>query len=103
MDPRTDSALTAHWLQGKVLGDASVVARELMAVHFIHSNTLYSETIEEFFRMVARRLRRRYKLTWTSTWCIVRFYASIALKVIQISRCGVRIPPALCPPGGTAT
>jgi len=104
MEPRDDSKLTRLFVEGKVDWPVDVVARELMATDFIYKNTLYGEVIEEFMRGVADRLKRKHGLSWTATWDVVRFYAPIALKLILLDRCGVRIPEALgnaAVPGGT--
>jgi len=104
MEPRDDSKLTRLFVEGKVDWPVDVVARELMATDFIYKNTLYGEVIEEFMRGVAERLKRKHRLSWTATWDVVRFYAPIALKLMLLDRCGVRIPEALgnaAVPGGT--
>jgi len=104
MEPRDDSKLTRLFVEGKVDWPVDVVARELMATDFIYKNTLYGEVIEEFMRGVADRLKRKHRLSWTATWDVVRFYAPIALKLMLLDRCGVRIPEALgnaAVPGGT--
>ena len=99
MEPRSDSNLTRLFAEGQLdpCVTPDVVARELMATDFIYKNTLYGEVIEEYMRHVAGSLRETYKLTWSSTWTITRFYAPIALKLMCLSASGVVIPPHLCP------
>lgn len=95
MSPREDSRLTEMYAQGECDWSADVVARELVSTDFIYQNTLYGEVIETFMRLVATRLKKRHRLSWTATWQIVKFYAPIALKLICLERCGLRIPPML--------
>jgi len=97
MEPRSDSRLTQLYVEGRLDWPVSVVARELVATEFIFKNTLYGEVIEDFMRRVALTLRSMYKLSWTSTWEIVRFYAPIALKLMLLDRSGLRIPNFLSP------
>lgn len=95
MKPRSDSKLTRMFVSGELPWSADVVARELMATDFIFKQTLYGELSERFFRAVAHRLRKRHRLSWTATWDIVRFYAPIALKLMCLGHCGLRIPQRL--------
>lgn len=93
MEPRSDSRLTEMYARGEVCMTAEEVARELMATHFVYTNTLYGDVIEEFMRGVAHRVRETYPgLSWSSTWTIVRVYAPIALKLMMLSASGRRIP-----------
>jgi hypothetical protein len=94
MEPRTDSRLTELFCTDKLSEDwtADIVVRELVATDFLFKNTLYGEILEDFMRMVAYELRRRYRLTWTKTWEIVKFYAPIALKLLCLERSGLMIP-----------
>lgn len=93
MEPRTDSRLTFMYANGDVPWHPAEVARELVATDYIFKHTLYSEVIQEFMRHVAAELRRRYALSWTATWEIVRFYAPPALKLLSLLTTGTRIPP----------
>lgn len=92
MSPRPDSRLTQMFVEGLCPLPVDEVARELMCTDFIFKQTLYGETIEEFMKIVAARLKKRYRITWTATWTIVRFYAPIALKLICLSSSLQRIP-----------
>lgn len=99
MEPRNDSKLTELYATGALNWPADAVARELVATEFIFANTLYSELLEDFMRGVANALRMRHpRLSWTATWSIVRFYAPIALKLMSLDACSVRIPDRLAPP-----
>lgn len=95
MDPRSDSRLTHMFVNGEIDWPVDVVARELMATHYIFHTTLYGELIERFLREVANRLRRRYRISWAATWEIVRFYGPIALKLICLMQTHGRIPQRL--------
>ena len=92
MEPRDDSKLTEMYAEGRIDVPPDAVARELMATDVVYKQTLYGETIEEFLPNVAARLREEYSLSWTATWKIVRFYGPIALKLMSVVDCGVRIP-----------
>lgn len=98
MTPREDSLLTPLYVEGKVRMAAEEVARELMATHFIFQNTLYGEFIEEFLRHLANLVKEEYGISWKMTWEIVRFYGPVALKLMMLMECGVRIPERLPPP-----
>ena len=94
MEPRQDSRLTESYCRGQLddkwTGD--VVAQELVATDFIFRNTLYGELIEDPMRRVAVKLRHKYRLTWTQTWDIVKFYAPTALKILCLERSGLAVP-----------
>jgi hypothetical protein len=94
MEPRNDSRLTELFCKNQLSPEwtADVVARELVATDFIYKHTLYGEVIEDFMRGVAHKLREKYRLSWTTTWEIVRFYAPFALKLLCLERCGLAIP-----------
>lgn len=92
MVPRDDSRLTKMFVSGECSMPVDQVARELMCTDYIFKFTPYGEVIEDFMREVAKRLKRRHKLSWTATWVIVKFYAPIALKLICMSASLQRIP-----------
>lgn len=94
MVPRGDSELTKLYAESKLPMEwtASVVARELVATNFIYEHSLYGEVIEEFLREVAARIRKKYRLSWSRTWDIVKFYGPIALKLICVQRGQLTIP-----------
>lgn len=96
MIPRNDSKLTEMFANGETGGmTAQEIARELVATDFIYKHTLYGETIEEFLRQVASRVKEEHNLSWTSTWNIVRFYGPIALKLICLLQTNTCIPNRL--------
>lgn len=97
MVPRSDSRLTDLFARGELppFMTAEVVARELMCTDYVYKETLYGELIEEYMRCVARHLRDTYKLSWNATWNVTRFYAPIALKLMCVSSCGIRIPESM--------
>lgn len=95
MEPRSDSQLTAKYVDGVVLMPPDMVARELISTHFLYQSTLYGELIEPFLRIVARRVKKHHRLSWTATWRIVRFYGPFALKLICLLMAGERIPQCL--------
>ena len=92
MEPRDDSRLTTMYALGEVDGAPDAVARELVATDFIYQHTPYGELIEDFLRAVAARLRAEHALSWKATWQVVRFYGPIALRLMCLDRCGLRIP-----------
>ena len=98
MAPRSDSHLTELYATEQLPPDmdASVVARELMATHYLYSFTLYGDLLEAFMRHVATTLRAQYPgLSWASTWEIVRAYGPPALKLMCLSSSGQFIPEHL--------
>lgn len=97
MAPRDDSRLTELFARGELAPHMTpeVVARELMCTDFVYQHTLYGELIQDYMRCVANALRERYCISWSATWDVVRFYAPIALKLMCVSSCGVRMPPKL--------
>ena len=92
MQPRHDSRLTEMFADGTTPLQADEVARELMATDFIYKHTLYEELIEEFMRHVADYVHKTYRINWTATWKIVRFYGPIAIKLICLLNSGQQIP-----------
>ena len=96
MTPRSDSVLTHRFANNELdpYITADQVARELLATDFIYKNTLYGDVIEDFLRGVAQELRRLHPgLEWKDTWDIVRFYGTVALKLMCVTSAGLRIPP----------
>lgn len=98
MVPRADSELCRLFAENRLSARADVVARELMATHFLYSQTLYGELSETYHRALANAVRKKYRLNWTSTWILVKFYGRVSLKLLMLLRCGVAIPPQLPPP-----
>jgi hypothetical protein len=92
MTPRDDSRLTELYADDLLEWSSDEVARELVCTDFIHRETLYGQIIEDFMRQVCHRLRAKYRLSWTSAWKIVRFYAPTALKCMCIDACSTRLP-----------
>ena len=95
MTPRSDSRLTELYAHGKTRLSAREVARELMATHYIYKVTLYGESIEQYMRAVAQRIRDRYQISWSATWEVTRKFAPNALKLIMLLATGTRIPERL--------
>lgn len=85
MDPRDDSMLTFNYANGVLDDDEnllpSTVANELFIVDRIHKTTNYARIIEDVMREVAEHVRNKYRLSWTDTWEIVRFYVPTMLKL----------------------
>ena len=93
MEPRNDSRLTEKFADGSIDAPPDAIARELVATHFVYTNTLYGQVIEEFMRSVANRVYREHAgLTWSHVWDITKFYAPIALKLLCLERSGLAIP-----------
>lgn len=92
MEPRSDSRLTQMFADGAIALHADEVARELMATDFIYKHTLYEQLIEEFMRKIAAYVHKTYRISWTATWNIVRFYGPIAIKLICLLNSGRQIP-----------
>ena len=103
MEPRADSRLTQSFVAGTAEPEYSspeIVAHELVMTDHIYSTTLYGDIIEEVMRNVARWIRRKYKLSWTDSWSIVRFYAPTMLKLhcmISTGQAFTNIPLTLQP------
>ena len=95
MVPRQDSLLTKKWLNGEVNESADEIAKELMCTHFLYKNTLYSEMLEEYMRRMAAEVKKRYLLSWSAVWGIVRFYGPMSLKLFMAERCQVHMPERL--------
>ena len=100
--PVAESRLTKLYLERKVGWPVEMIARELVATHFIYQTTLYGEVIEEFMREVAQYVKKTYKIPWGDVWRIVRIYAPPALKLIMLRNTGQRIPESLGPLGADA-
>ena len=97
MQPREDSQLTQLYVDGKIHMPVEEIARELMATDFIYKETLYGQIIEDFMRKLASNVQEKYHISWTATWTIVKFYGPVALKLLMLLHCGVRIPERLSP------
>ena len=96
MIPRDDSKLTRLFINSQTDETADAIAKELVATHFLYSNTLYGEMIETYMKQAAKRLRQMYpELSWKDTWKIMQFFGPISLKLLMISRCLVQIPERL--------
>ena len=98
MTPRNDSRLTELYANGNLPNGVppDAVARELMCTDFLYKYTLYGDLLEEYMRLLARRLRAIFPhLSWSSTWTIVKFYGPIALKLQCVESARVRIPDRL--------
>lgn len=92
MEPRSDSRLTEMYANGQINWYPEEVARELIATDFIYKHTLYGETIEDFMKALAKQLKDTYVLDWKTTWKIVQFYGPIALKLLMLIKCDLKIP-----------
>ena len=92
MEPRSDSKLTILYAENNTNMTAKEVAHELMSVDYIYKYTLYGELLEEYMRILAKKVKTQYKLSWSDTWEVVRFYAPTALKLQCLMACQTRIP-----------
>lgn len=92
MEPRTDSYLTKKYASGETDQTAEEIAKELVCVDYIYKNTLYGELIEEYMRQLAGLIKNKYRLNWTDTWEIVRFYGPDSLKLMCLISAQQRIP-----------
>lgn len=83
MEPRDDSILTFKYATNQLEDEdvPSAIASELFIVDRIHKETPYSSIIEDVLRDMADFVRRKYRLDWTTTWQIVRFYGPTMLKL----------------------
>ena len=95
MEPRQDSYLSKMYANNETDLSALDVVKELIAVDYIYKNTLYGETIEDYMRELASLIKKNYKLTWTQTWEIVKFYGPDSLKLMSIISTNTSIPPIL--------
>ena len=91
MEPRKDSHLTTQWVEGNadpVYETVTDVAHELVFVDYIYQHTLYGEVIEESMRLLAEWVRAEFRIPWTQTWELVRWYAPTMLKLYFLRRSG---------------
>jgi len=95
MKARQDSEFTKMFARGELTISADEVARELVCVDYIYTNTLYGEFIEDYMKELANSIKKKYKLTWTETWKIVRFYGPDSLKLLCLLSAQQRLP-TLC-------
>ena len=58
-------------------------------------NHNYSEMLEEYMRRMAAEVKKRYLLSWSAVWGIVRFYGPMSLKLFMAERCQVHMPERL--------
>lgn len=94
MEPRKDSILTYNYAIGNVpdfMDSTEVVAHELKIVDYIYKNTDYEALIVEVMREVAGFVHFKYKLDWTTTWEIVRFYTPTMLKLHCLNKKGISV------------
>lgn len=94
MTPRDDSRLTRQYAEGRAdpeFATVQDVVHELYIVDGIFRCTLYGEVIEDVMRMAAAEVRRRYRVTWSVAWDIVRFYVPTMLKLHMLRRSGVQL------------
>ncbi len=92
MVPRTDSYLTKKYGNKETEYSAEEVAKELVCVNYIFTNTLYGEFQEDYMRELAKLVKNRYKITWTNAWEIVKYYGPISLKLMCLISAQERIP-----------
>lgn len=92
MEPRTDSYLTKMYGNKETEYSAEEVAKELVCVNYIFTNTLYGELQEDYMRQLAKLLKNKYNLTWTSAWEIVKYYGPISLKLLCLTSSNEHIP-----------
>lgn len=90
MEPRDDSRLTYRYATNQLDGDdvPSAIANELYVVDQLYKATPYGQLLEDVLRELADFVRRKYKLGWSETWEIVRFYGPTMLKL----HCAKRVP-----------
>ena len=67
------------------------VAKELLAVHFIHQNTPYQKLTEGVMRLVAQDLVTKHGLHWGDAWRLTRKYIPDMIKLHCLSG-GEQIP-----------
>ena len=86
MEPRDDSQLTYNYAIGILNDDEvpSAIANELVVVDRIYRTTEYGTLVEDVLREIAAHIRRKYRLPWTTTWDIVRFYGPTLFKLYCI-------------------
>ena len=95
MTPRNDSILTYNYAIGDIpdyMDDPKVVAKELVIVDHIYANTNYATIIEDVMREIASFIHFKYKIDWTSTWEMVRFYVPDMLKLYCIRKYNLKFP-----------
>ena len=81
MEPRNDSQLTFKYAIKEIDDAPREIANELMVVDRIYNDTEYSAIIEDVLREIAHHIKRKYNLSWSDTWELVRFYGPTMLKL----------------------
>ena len=83
MEPRNDSQLTFRYGIDDLEDDdiPSAIANELVVVDKIYNTSSYPLIVEDVLRELADHIKHRYRLSWTDTWEIVRFYGPTMLKL----------------------
>jgi len=86
MEPRDDSRLTYLYANGEEMNGLppSTVAHELVVVNKIYENTQYQYIIEDVMRELALHLKKKYRLSWTVAWEIVKFYGPTLIKLYSV-------------------
>lgn len=83
MEPRDDSVLTFRYGAGGLEEEdvPSAIASELYIVDRLYKHTEYGNLLEEVLRGLAHHIKHKYRLPWTDTWEIVRFYGPTMCKL----------------------
>ena len=92
LSPRDDSRLSYMFATGQISDEIDTVVHELVVVDAIHRHTAYGEVIEEVMREVASRCHQKYRLSWSDTWDMVRFYVPSMLKLHCVAQTGMQFP-----------
>lgn len=92
MEPRNDSMLTYKYAIGNEEDDLpSSIAKELVFVDQLYKKTEYGRIIEDVLRGIAESMKSKYKLPWTETWEIVRFYGPTMLKLYCLTHSNINV------------
>lgn len=84
MTPRDDSRLSFAYAIGDAEENDSTpqcIANELYVVDHIYKKTDYAFLLEAVMRAIALHIRKKYRLTWTTTWDVTKFYVPSMMKM----------------------
>lgn len=95
MEPRNDSQLTWKYANNELDEDEapSAIANELCIVDSLFKETSYSDIIEDVLRELANHIKGKYKLNWTDTWELTRFYGPTMLKLYCYKKLTSKVQP----------
>ena len=94
MTSRDDSLLTWKHVNrfSKTSPNDITIAKELVAVDYVHKNTKYSQLIEEVMRLVASELVQKENFQWGDAYKLSRKYIPDMIKLYCLFKEQQQIP-----------